>query len=182
MSFQLITARTEWPVELPEVKAHLREEGTDNDAYIQELIYAATDKAETENDLALNTMTFDLLLDTFPVDILIWKWPVASVTSVKYTDIDGVTQTVTSSNYSTDPYTYPARIKPVDSYTWPGVKDTAGAVQVRFITGFASPAVIPGDIKQALYLVITDFVDNREDKGRRFPRVSERIFKTCKYR
>ena len=182
MSIQLITARTEWPVELPEVKAHLREAGTSNDAYIQELIYAATDKAEDENDLALNEMTFDLLLDDFPRVIEIWKWPIASITSVKYTDTAGDTQTITSTNYSTDLYGYPARIAPVDSYSWPGVKDVPGAVQVRFVTGFTSPDVIPGNIKRALYLVIADFMDNREDKGRRFARLSERILKNCKYK
>jgi len=181
MSFQLITNRTEWPVELPEVKAHCRETGTANDAYLQELIYSATDKAETENDLALNAMTFDLLMDEFPDEILIWKFPIASVTSVKYTDIDGDTQTVTATNYATDVYTYPARIRRVAGYTWPGVKDTSNAVQVRFVTGFTNDE-IPGSIKQALYLVIKDFFDNREDKGRRFPRVSERILRNCKYR
>ena len=182
MSYQLITARTEWPVELDEVKVHLRESGTSNDAYIQELIYSATDKAENENDLALNEMTFDLLLDDFPSSIRLWKHPVSSVTSVKYTDTDGNTQTVTSSNYSTDLFEYPARIYPVAGYTWPGVKDTANAVQVRFVTGFASPTVLPGDIKQAIYLIIADFMDNREDKGRRFARMSERILRNCKYR
>lgn len=182
MSVQLITARTEWPVELPEVKTHLRELGTSNDAYIQDLIYAATDKAEQENDLALNEMTFDLLLDDFPCVIEIYKWPVSSITSVKYTDGAGSTQTITSTNYSTDLYSYPARIAPVDTYSWPDVKDIPNAVQVRFVTGFASPAVIPADIRQAIYLLITDFNDNREDKGRRFARLSERILRNCKYR
>lgn len=181
MNYQLITARTEWPVELPEVKDHCRITNTNDDAYLQELIYAATDKAELENDLTLNDETYDLLLDDFPENILIWKWPVASITSVKYTDLNGDTQTVSSSDYSTDLYGYPARIVPVD-YTWPGVKDMPNAVQVRFVTGFTSPDVVPGRIKQALYLIIKDFYDNREDKGRRFPRVSERILRTCKYK
>ena len=181
MSFQLITARTEWPLELPEVKKHCRITHTDDDAYLQELIYSSVEKAEHENDLALSEMTFDLLLDDFPLEILIWKWPVSSITSVKYTDTDGNTQTVTSTNYGTDLYQYPARIVPVN-YTWPGVKDTPNAVQVRFVTGFASPAVMPGELRSALYLVIKDFYDNREDKGRRFARVSEKILRNCKYR
>jgi len=182
MSFQLITARTEWPLELPEVKSHLRESGTSNDAYIQELIYAAVDKVEGDCDLALNEMTFDLLIDDFPSIIYIWKTPVSSVTHVKYTDADGVTQTVTDTNYSTDLFSKPARIYPVSGYSWPGVKDTANAVQIRIVTGYASPEVIPGDLRQALYLLIADFTDNREDKGRRFERYSERILNKYKYR
>ncbi len=181
MSIQLITAQADWAVELPEVKDHLREAAASDDAYIQELIYAAQAKAESDYDLGLNEATYDLLLDEFPQEILIWIWPVKEISSVKYTDGDGVTQTVSSSNYSTDIYSKPARIKPVDSYTWPTARVALNAVQVRFKTGFASPAVIPGDIKEALYLTIADWFDNREDKGRRFARVSDRILTKYKY-
>ncbi len=181
MSYQLITARTEWPIELPEAKKHLREAGTSNDAYIQELIYAATDKVEGDCDLCLNEMTFDLLLDEFPETIEIWKSPVSSITSVKYTDGDGNTQTVTNTNYDTDLYGRPARITPIDTYSWPATKDQINAVQVRFVTGYSSPAVLPGDLRQAMYLLMTDFRDNREDKGRRFSRYSERIINKYKY-
>jgi len=184
VSLQLITARTEWPVELPEVKKHLEGSAiTADDAYIQELIYVATDEAERNHDLTLNEATYDLLLDDFPDVIEIWKWPISSITSVKYTDTAGDTQTVGSSNYSTDLYSYPARIIRADSYTWPDVKDSeANAVQVRFVTGFTSPAVVPGDIKQALYLKIAEYFDKREDFGQRFGRRSDRILRTCKYR
>jgi uncharacterized phiE125 gp8 family phage protein len=181
MSFQLITARTEWAVELPEVKEHLREAAASDDAYIQELIYAAQNKVEEDCDLVLNETTYDLLLDEFPSTILIWKSPIASITSVKYTDGDGVTQTVTSTNYATDLFSKPARIAPIDSYTWPTPRNSINAVQVRFVTGYTSPAVIPSDIKEALYLIIADWFDNREDKGRRFNRISERILDKYKY-
>lgn len=181
MSLQLITAQTEWAVELPEVKDHLREATDDDDAYIQELIYAAQKKIEEDYDLYLNEKTYDLLLDKFPKEIEIWGRPVASITSVKYTDGDGDTQTVSSSNYSTDLYSKPAVIAPVDSYTWPTTRRVKNAVQVRFVTGFTSPAVIPSDIIEALYLIIADWFDNREDKGRRFSRISELILTKYKY-
>lgn len=182
MSLQLVTAQTEWAVELPEVKVHLREDGTSNDAYIQELIYAAQSKIEEEYGLSLNTATYDLLLDEFPDIIEIWKWPVASISSVKYTDGNGDTQTVTSSNYTTDLFRMPARVAPIDTYTWPIPRNSIGAIQVRFVTGFSSPAVLPGDIRQALYIIIGDMMDNREDKGRRFPRISELLLTKYKYK
>ena len=182
MSIQLITAQTEWALELPEAKAHLRVTKTDDDAYIQELIYAAQALVEVDYDLGLNEATYDLLLDDFPKVIEIWTWPVASITSVKYTDGAGDTQTITSTNYGTDLFSKPARIAPVEGYGWPSVKDTPNAVQVRYVTGFTSPAVIPQDIKHALYLTIADWFDNREDKGRRFARGSERLLTKYKYR
>ena len=182
MSLQLITAQTDWAVEVPEVKEHLKIDDTDSDAYIQELIYAVQDKVKADYDLYLNAETYDLLLDDFPSEILIWMSPVSSITHVKYTDGNGDTQTVTDINYATDLFSKPARIKPIDSYTWPDTRNSINAVQVRVVTGYTSPAVIPGDIIQALYLTIADWNDNREDKGRRFNRTSERILTKYKYR
>ena len=180
MSLQLITAQTDWAVELPEVKKHLREDGTANDAYIQELIYSVQDQLKWEYDLYLNAETYDLLLDSFPKVIEIWAWPIASISSVKYTDGDGDTQEVSSDDYTTDLFSKPARIKHVNGWPTPGL--CLNAVQVRFVTGFTSPAVIPADIIQAIYLIINDRWDNREDAGRRFPRISERILTKYKYR
>ena len=181
MSFQLITAQTDWAVELPEVKKHFRIDDTADDAYLQELIYSVQDQLKEEYGLYLNSETYDLLLDNFTPTIEIWMWPIASVTSVKYTDGNGDTQTVDSSNYTTDLFAKPGRIKPIDSYTWPIPRVSINAVQVRFVTGFTSPAVIPADIKSAMYLIMKDRFDNREDKGRRFPRISERLLTKYKY-
>jgi len=180
MSLQLITAQTDWAVELPEVKKHLRHTEDTDDAYIQELIYSVQDQLKGEYDLYLNAETYDLLLDKFPKEIEIWAWPIASITSVKYTDADGATQTVDSDDYTTDLFSKPARI--VHDSGWPMPGTYLNAVQVRFITGFTSPAVIPADIKSAIYLIINDRWDNREDKGRRFPRISELILTKYKYR
>jgi uncharacterized phiE125 gp8 family phage protein len=184
MGIKLVTAQTDWVLELPEVKGHLRITDTDEDAFIQELIYAVQAKVEEECDLGLNTATYDLKLDEFPDDeIEIWMWPVASISSVKYIDENGTEQEVSSANYKTELTSKPARIKPYDGFAWPGIKYTyPGAVTVRFITGFTSPAVVPGDLKQAMYLMIADWYDNREDKGRRFQRISERILDKYRYR
>jgi uncharacterized phiE125 gp8 family phage protein len=181
MSLQLITAQTDWAVELPEVKEHCRVDHTNDDAYLQELIYSVQDQLKLEYDIYLNEETYDLILDEFPTQIEIWAWPISSITSVKYTDDDGNSQTVSSDTYATDLYSKPARIKPLDSNSWPDPRNAIGSVQVRFVTGFTSPAVIPGDIKSAIYMIIKDRYDNREDKGRRFPRISERILTKYKY-
>jgi len=183
MSYQLITAKTSYAVTLAEAKRHLRETTADNDIYIQDLIIAAQAKVEEEYDLSLTAETWELKLDEFPVgDIEIFMWPVASVTSVKYTDADEATQTVTSTYYSTDLLGKPARIRPDSGYSWPETGDVANALQVQFTTGFTSPETIPGDIKQAILLTLTDWFDNREDKGRRFTRVSEMILHKYRYR
>ena len=179
---KLITAQTEWFAELPEVKAHLEESTTDNDAYIQELIYAVQAEAEDVSGMGLNEATWEVYYDKFPTELEIWLWPVASIESVKYTDADGATQTVSSSNYATDVINKPARIVAINSYSWPDTLTTPNAVQVQFKTGFTSPSVIPADLKQALYMILADRFEFREDRGRRFPRVAEKILNRYKYR
>lgn len=179
MARKLITAQTEWFTELPEAKEHLDEVGTDNDAYIQTLIYAVQSSAEEQNDLGLNEATFEIYFDEFPDDIEIWMWPVKSIESVNYTDVDGDPQTVSSDDYETDIVNKPARI--IHNSSWPATKDIPNAVQVQFKTGFTSPAVIPADLSQALFMILSDWFQNREDKGRRFPRVSEKILYKYRY-
>lgn len=180
MSVKLITSQTEWFAELPEVKAHLDESTTDNDAYIQELIYAAQSSVEEQCGAGLNLATYEIYYDWFPAEIEIWTWPVSSIESIKYTDIDGDVQTVSSDDYTTDLVNKPARAIPLS--TWPGTKVIPNAVVVQYKTGFTSPQVIPADITLALLLIIDDWFKNREDRGRRFPRVSEKILFKYKYR
>ena len=178
MTYQLITARTSDILELDDVKTYLRIKSsvTTHDALLTGFITAVQDDVEKKYDLSLSTATWELRMDDFPdKEIEIWKWPVASVTSVKYTDSDGNTQTVDSSNYAVDTSSRVARIYPNSSYTWPDVKDTVNAVQVRFVTGFASPESVPEDLRLAMKLIIGDWYDNREDRGRRYERVSEKL-------
>lgn len=185
MSHKLITANTTWAVTLLEARAHLDidSDDTDDDSYIQGLIEAAQHFAEDYADLGLTEATWEYYLDKFPSGgIDLWKWPVSSIESVKYTDGDGDTQTVTDTNYGTDLVNKPARIEPIDSYSWPDVRNAPNSVQIQYKTGFTSPATIPGDLNQALLLLVADYWSNREDKGRRFNRVSERILNRYKYR
>lgn len=182
MRFQLITAQTDWAISLSEAKDHLNVTSNDYDDYILSLIQGAQKMIEESYGLSLTQATYDALIDEFPTDeIDIWLWPISSVTSVKYTDSDGNTQTVDSSNYATDLYSMPARIVPIGGYSWPTVKDTVNAVQIRIVTGFASPETVPADIQLAMKLLIADWYDNREDRGRRFTRVSERILSKYRY-
>lgn len=169
MKFKLITAPVDWAVNVDEVKKHLRITGTDDDVYLQSLIYAAQQRIEEEYGFALNAATWEAYLDKFPEGTIeIYRYPVATITSVKYTDTNSATQTVSSDNYSTDLTGMPARIIPDNSYDWPEVEETANAVQIRFTTGFTSPETIPADIKHALLLIIGYWYLNREDQNFNF--------------
>lgn len=185
MSYKLITENTEWAVTLEEARAHLLKTSTDtaDDAYIQHLIEAAQKEVEDRCDISLAPVTWEMYLDDFPGVIKIWLYPIATIDSVKYIDGDGTTQTITDTNYVTDLASKPARIAVASGYSWPSdVRDSIASVIVRFTTGWVAPDTVPSDIKQAILLLIGDWYDNREDKGRRFNRQSEIILNKYKYR
>lgn len=66
MPLKLTTAPTVEPVTLAEAKAHLRQDGTDEDALITMLITAARLHAENVCRRAFVTQSWDLYLDSFP--------------------------------------------------------------------------------------------------------------------
>jgi len=187
----LKTAQTTWVLypssTLTDIKLHLKEDGTDNDALILSLVKAAEERLKEELDLYISAATYYAYLDAFPTDtenyqIELCCYPVASITSVKYIDDNGTEQTVSSSNYKTDLVGKPARIVPYDSYSWPSTKTAyPNAVKVEFVMGWTSPATCPEDIKQAMRLIIGDWYENREDKGRQFTRVADLMLRKYRY-
>jgi len=185
VKFQLVTIATTWAITLAEAKLHLLNQNitTNDDNYVTELIKAAQRKVEEEADLRLSTETYKMFLDDFPSgDIELWVYPINSITHVKYYDADGNQQTVSSDDYKTDLVGRPARIVAYDGFSWPDVKSSyPNSVEVQFITGYPSPAVVPEDLVQAMFLLIADWYVNREDKGRRFNRVSQMIINKYKY-
>lgn len=163
MTFKLITAPTAEPITASDLKAHLRKDTSDEDALITALIVAAREQVEHLTGRALMPQTWDLLLDEFPDgDIALGKLPVASITSVSYTDIDGATQTVSSGDYVLDADALPGWVRLAYGKSWPSTRDVANAVAVRFVAGYANAAAVPQSIKQAMFLMCAHWFENRE--------------------
>lgn len=168
MRLKLKTAPTVEPVTLTEVKAQLRIDGTDEDTYLELLISAARDYIEQYTARALLNQTWYAYLDKFPTTrevIYLPKSPLSSVSSIKYTDNDGVTQTWGSSNYVVDAQTSsPARISLAYNTAWPtSVRPQANAVVIEFVAGYgATAASLPAGIRQAALILIAHWYENRE--------------------
>ena len=166
MALTLITAPTVEPVSLTEAKNHLRVDISDDDTLIKSKIMAVRQVFEEQYGVAFIDQTWELYMDAFPGgDLAIPKWPLASVTSIKYTDEDSNQSTVSSDDYLVDIYNKPGKVVLKSSASWPSdtLQEVNGVV-VRFVAGYgAAGSDVPEPIRQAVLLVVGDAYENRED-------------------
>jgi uncharacterized phiE125 gp8 family phage protein len=151
-------------VTLTEAKAFLNISHSDDDTLISSLIKAARLWAENYIERSLFTQTWVLTMDKFPpngkvIDLL--KGPVASVTTLKYYDVDNSLQTWGSSNYVLDLNSIIARIEDVDG--WPSTYDRINAVEVTYVAGETDATAIPNDIENAIKMKIADMYEVRQN-------------------
>lgn len=152
------------PITLDEAKCHLRVTVTEDDVLIEGLILAARQQVELECSRALIKQTFELALDAFPWEaITIPRPPLVSVTSIVYTDVNGATQTLATSEYTVDNRREPAVIVPAWGKTWPSTREVPNAVVVRYVAGYGDdPGLVPEAIKLAAKMLIGHWYENRE--------------------
>lgn len=171
MGYVVTSAPAAEPLSSTEAKAHLRVDHSDEDTLISSIIIAARVAIENYLDRKLVTQTIAEYYDSFPLTdaITLSFWPVQSITSITYTDTDGVSQTWDSSNYDVDLYGQygqgPARITPAYSKSFPATRDEMNAVTVTYIAGYGAASAVPDLIKSAMRLLISEMYENRVDAG-----------------
>jgi len=138
-----------------EAKTFLRLLDNDElDPEIDRLIRSATEQVERDSRRVVMTQTWQRHLDEFPCQqIELRRVPVQSVTHIKYVT-GGTLTTFSSALYETDLYSEPARIQPVHGQVWPTTDCTLRAVQIEFIAGYASAAVVPNYLKSVILAVV----------------------------
>lgn len=177
MGLTLITAPLIEPILLKDVKRHLSQEETDDDTLIEILITACREHAEMWTRRQFLTATWELSLDEFPgsedqkwSEIKIPRPPLQSITSIKYDDLDGNEQTLSSSVYSVDTGVEPGIVRLAYDQSWPSTRAQANAVRIRFVAGWTSRDLVPRSIQQALLLHISHLYDHPDavivEKGR----------------
>ncbi len=163
MPYEIDTAPTSEPVTTAEAKTWARITTAEDDFNIDFKIKAAREYVETYSGRALLGQTWDLVLDRFPKEILLRKPPVTSVTSIEYTDVNGVTGTaLASTEYQTDFVSEPARIREAYSKSWPSTRAEMNAVTIKFVSGYANKALVPESLKQAIKELVSFWYYNRE--------------------
>ena len=151
-------------ISLAEAKAFLRVDSDydDDNAYITSLIGVATNVVEQFTRRRLITQTYNIYYDEFPPFMDLQVGNVASVTHVKYYDTDNTLQTLDTSEYDVDIRVKPGRIYQAEDGNFPSTYERPNAVEVEFVVG-GTASDVPDAIKQAMYIVIGRYYENRQD-------------------
>lgn len=168
MKLSLVTAPAVEPLLLAQVKDHVRVSGTDEDAYLGQLISTVTSHLDGWAGImgrALISQTWDLFLDWFPWEIAVPLPPLQSVTTVKYTDNDGVQQTLATSVYTVvSQGNSTGKIVQAFNQTWPTIRMVPNAVEIQFVAGYGdSWNDVPLDIRHAMLILIGQMYEYREE-------------------
>jgi uncharacterized phiE125 gp8 family phage protein len=156
-------AATTLPLDVETLKNDLRISGTELDAILtNQYVPAALSWAEGFTRRSLLSRAHRWIVSDFPRTIdqtlFIPRGLVSAVSSIIYIS-DGSPVTLTGpsagspggTDYQEDLTGHIARIMPNQGATWPAVdSDAIQPVKVTYTAGWASDALIPGDIKRAL--------------------------------
>ena len=164
MALKLLTAATGLAVTLAEAKAHLKVEVSDDDTLITAMIGAATDAAEQMTGRAVMLQTWRLTLDAFPCALALTRIPVASVTSLIYSDSAGASQLLAPGLYALDSADDfgPAYLVPAYGLAWPVARAEVNAVALTYVAGYANAAAVPEAIKSWIKLQVGAMYEHRE--------------------
>lgn len=166
MAFKVITAVATEPVTLAEARLQIKADSdVSEDSLITAWITAAREVAEHYTGRALAPQTLEMVLDEFPSGgnglIELAMPPVATITSVKYTDTAGVEQTVAATDYALSLYGDSRRLTLAYGKSWPTTQGIPDAVRIRYVTGYTTA---PKAVKAAILLMVAWLNENRGDE------------------
>lgn len=163
MGLKLHTAAASEPITLAQLKAQCRVDTSDDDAVLTLAIAAARAKAENYTGTAIISQIWEQTLDAFPeAEIELLKPPVTTINAVTYIDANGAAQTLSSDAYALDASTFPGWLLPAYDTSWPDTRDQANAVTIRYTTGYADAAAVPGDMRAWLLMTAAFIYAQRE--------------------
>lgn len=165
----LKTAPTTEPILLGEAKEYLRLDTDTEDFYINGLIIAARKYCENFQSRAYITQVWEMSLDDFFEDIYdIPKGNLQTIDSITYKDSAGTTTTLAATEYVYSARGTLGRLCPAYGKSWPTfTPHPLDAIVITFTCGYGTADDVPETVKQAMYLLISHWYENRiplEDK------------------
>jgi len=160
-------ARTFDALTLAQAKLHLRVDNSDDDALITSIVSAATDYVERRSNRSLCARVWNAEADRFPTagrEMVIAKSPFVSVQTLSYVTTNAATITlVQDTDYRVTVANDIGRIRlPLGATQWAATAAIPDAVRVTFTAGYATQALIPQGLVQAVRLMLGHLYENRE--------------------
>ena len=191
LSINQVAAPTVEPVSLDQFKSHVRVDSsfTDDDSIMGTYLIAARQYAEQYTRRSFFSQQWQLTLDHFPTYLQtstvnpavrrdwiyysgIWNGmtialpnsPVTAIDSITYLDTTGTQQTLSSSGYTVDFTSLPARIVPAPGLYWPlSTVYVPGSVQITYTAGsYATADDCPQTIAMAILLLAAHWYEHKE--------------------
>lgn len=162
-AYQLVTAPTEFAITDAQMEAHARAAGQPPEQY-QPYVRAAQEYAETITGRKLVTQTWKWFLGSWPCGdrVTLPFGQLQSVTHVKYTDTADAQSTFASSYYAVSIARDPGVLALKYSQSWPtATLRTLDPIEIQFVCGWASAAVVPYQLQAAVLLLAAHFYENR---------------------
>lgn len=156
------------PVTLTEAKSHMRVDTTADDALIQALISAARQQIESLTGRRLMAQTICYYLEDWPDEdyLELPIAPLASVTSVVYTDVNDLAATWAVTNYRVDTYSPVPRLALREGADWPdpaaGLREVNG-IAITMEVGYGTSDQVPEPLKLAIKMLVAHYYEHRED-------------------
>lgn len=154
-------APTSEPLDVDALKIALSVDTSDWDALIEG--YAATARAAVEGRTGTRMMTQTVVMRTddwadlanLPVA------PLSSITSITYTDTDGVSQTLATTVYEARLYGLSPAVVLKYNQVWPTAR-VGSLIVVTAVAGYGTAEDVPNECKQAMALMVGDMLAHRE--------------------
>ena len=162
VGLKLVAEPTADPVTVSEIREYARIDGTEQDITIGNLIKAAREAAQSYQNRAYFTQTWELSFDSFPsMPVEIPRPPLQDLVSVKYIDIDGIEHTMDLNDFIVDKRSEPGRVMFKHGKCWPNVQlQPIDSVIFQFKAGYDNVNKIPYTVKLAYMVYITYFIDH----------------------
>lgn len=170
MALSLTVAPSVEPVTVAEAKAHCKvDHAADDDYFTNFLIPSARRWAESYTGRAFLSQTFVLKLRGFGCEpIVLPRPPLASITSIAYTDGAGASATwaASSSGYQLEQpsgeMAMHASIRPAYGVSYPSTRDVPDSVVITYVAGYGAAATaVPVGIKHGVLMLIEDMYRQR---------------------
>lgn len=168
MPLQLNTPPAAEPVTLAQAKAWLRVDTGDDDALISSLIGAARARAEWHTGRAFVTQGWTLWLDCWPSYLEggacaeIPLPPLQGVTALTLYARDDSATVLGAGDYTVDAASQPGRVLLKNCAALANLR-AINAVAIAFTAGYGAAGAVPGEIAQAILLIVAALYAHRGD-------------------